>query len=180
MTQRRAGNLFAALVGVLLITTVVVSAWILVTSGALGASGTELGEPGRGSVDVDAAPLLGDDTVRVTAAFQLSQPRDPFRPLITPDSPIAGIPGVGGTPGSGGDDGNGGYTPGTTTVTLQEIRDVNGVLRATVVVNGVSYDVGVGDTFAGSYKVVSLTTDRGVFMFGDKAFDLGVGQQILK
>ena len=157
-----------------------VSGWILVTSGVFAATGTTLGTPGSGTDDVAAAPLLGDDTVRVTAAFQLSQPRDPFRPLITPDSPIAGIPGVGGTPGTGGDNGNGGYTPGTTTITLEEIRDVNGVLRATVVVNGTSYDVGVGDTFAGSYKVVSLTTDRAVFTFGDKAFDLGVGQQILK
>ncbi|MBT8207004.1 MAG: hypothetical protein KJO18_01925, partial [Acidimicrobiia bacterium] len=63
---------------------------------------------------------------------------------------------------------------------LIEVRLVNGVLRATVEVNGTTYDVGVGDTFAGSYLVVSLTEDSGVFTFGDTAFELGVGQQILK
>ncbi len=40
--------------------------------------------------------------------------------------------------------------------------------------------MGVGETFAGSYRVVSLTEEMGVFMFGDNAFQLNVGQQILK
>jgi len=31
-----------------------------------------------------------------------------------------------------------------------------------------------------SYKVISLTTTKGVFTFGDSAFELSIGQQILK
>ena len=49
-----------------------------------------------------------------------------------------------------------------------------------MIVNGISYDVGVGETFAGSYKVISLEETKGVFMFGDSAFELSVGQEILK
>jgi hypothetical protein len=63
---------------------------------------------------------------------------------------------------------------------LIEIRDVEGVLRATVKVDDTDYDVGVGDTFAGSFKVVSLDPDSGVFLYGDNAFELSVGQEILK
>ena len=57
---------------------------------------------------------------------------------------------------------------------------MGGAPRATVTVNGTSFDVGVGDTFGDSYKVVSLSETKGVFMFGDSAFELSVGQQILK
>ncbi len=63
---------------------------------------------------------------------------------------------------------------------LVEVRDVDGVLRATVTVGGSTFDVGVGDTFADIYKVVSLSEDSGVFLKGDSVFDLNVGQQILK
>jgi hypothetical protein len=54
------------------------------------------------------------------------------------------------------------------------------VLRATVIVDSTTYDVGEGDTFAGSFMVVSLDTDSGVFLYGDNAFELSVGQEILK
>ena len=46
--------------------------------------------------------------------------------------------------------------------------------------DGVTYDVGVDDTFADTFRVVSLDTDSGVFMNGDNVFTLNVGQQILK
>jgi hypothetical protein len=38
----------------------------------------------------------------------------------------------------------------------------------------------VGDTFAVSFKVVSLSENGGVFTFGDSAFTLAVGQSIVK
>ena len=37
-----------------------------------------------------------------------------------------------------------------------------------------------GDTFAHTFKVVSVTTKGGVFTYGDSAFSLAVGQSILK
>ncbi len=102
-----------------------------------------------------AAPTAAEfiEGVKVLSSFQVSQPRDPFRPLITEDS-------------STGDTGNGtdnGFDPTGIRVTLVEIRDVSGVLRATVKVDGTDYDVGVGDTFATNFKVVSLDPTSGVF-----------------
>jgi hypothetical protein len=49
-----------------------------------------------------------------------------------------------------------------------------------VSVDEVTYTVGVGDTFAGDFKVISLDSDSGVFMYGDNVFTLSVGQSIIK
>ncbi len=171
--RSRAGVAF--IVAVLLVATAVTSAWAVLDSGLFTpVEAPVLGGPLAGVVEAEALEAAG--SVLVVDNAQVSQPRDPFRPLITEDSPVFGQPGVGGTPGGAPGDG---FTP-TTTIALVEVRDVGGVLRATVTVNGESYDVGVGETFAGSYRVVSLTEEMGVFMFGDNAFQLNVGQQILK
>lgn len=177
LAPRRSKAFLAFLVALILVATAVTSAWAILDSGVFAPTPAPvLGGPLAGVVDAEALEAAG--SVVVIDNAQISQPRDPFRPLVTEDSPIFGQPGVGGTPGDPGD-GNGGFTP-TTTIALVEIRDVGGVLRATVTVNGESFDVGVGDTFGGSYRVVSLTEESGVFMFGDNAFQLNVGQQILK
>lgn len=73
-----------------------------------------------------------------------------------------------------------GNQPSGIRVVLVEIREVSGVKRATLTVDGTTFTVGVGDTFATNFKVVSLSDDSGVFMFGDNAFTLAVGQAILK
>ena len=167
----------ATAVAVLMLAAAAALAWMVVTSGLLSASSAEAGASGVARpAGVEVRPAVEPAAV-VSGGFQVSQPRDPFRPLITEDSPVAGQPGTGGDGGSGS---GGSFNPSGTTITLQEIRDVSGVIRATDIVNGISYDVGVGETFAGSYKVISLTATKGVFMFGDSAFELTVGQQILK
>jgi type IV pilus biogenesis protein PilP len=163
-----------ALVALLLIATATISVGALVTSGLFGSHAGVLSGPLAGSGEAQVQALEADDGIQVTAGFQVTQPRDPFRPLVTPDSPVAGQPGIGGEPGSGD------YNPDITTVKLNEIRDVGGVLRASVTVNGTTYDVGVGDTFAGSFKVISLTEEEMVYSFGDAVRTLRVGQQILK
>ena len=171
----RTRPVLSGLLAVVLLLTAVAAVVIVATSGVLWA-GTEESTPLTGL----AAPIEAEERaaspVGVVESLQLSQPRDPFRPLITEDSPIAGQPGVGGEPGDAGDS----FDPTGTTITLQEINDVSGELKATITVNGTTYTVGVGDTFAEVYKVVSLTETKGVFMFGDTAFELSVGQQILK
>jgi hypothetical protein len=181
LQPRRGRGLVAVVVSLILVASSVASAWVLLDSGLLGVSAAPVIDGPLAAV-VDAVPLEeATGAILIVDSAQISQPRDPFRPLVTEDSPIFGVPGVGGTPGGAGtpgDDGDG-FTP-TTTISLVEVRDVGGVLRATVTVNGESFDVGAGETFAGSYRVVSLTEDMGVFMFGDNAFQLSVGQQILK
>ena len=71
-------------------------------------------------------------------------------------------------------------TPDTKRITLLEIRDDDGVYTAVVSVDDVTYTVGVGDTFAEDFKVISLDSDSGVFMYGDNVFTLSVGQSIIK
>jgi hypothetical protein len=176
--RSKARGVLSVLVSLILIATAAAGIVMVVRSGVLAA---ETAAATLNSPVASAQPealQAAESGIQVTSAFQVSQPRDPFRPLVTEDSPVGSLPpGVGGPPGSGGDNG---FTPGASSVTLVDIRDVGGVLRATVTVNGTSYDVGVGDTFAGSYKVVSLSETKGVFMFGDNAFELSIGQQILK
>jgi hypothetical protein len=174
-------------VALLLIVTGLASSWVLVTSGVFGSQATAIQGPLAGAATADTPAIEVGDGARVLFNAQLSQPRDPFKPLVDENSPLVGVPGAGGgtLPSDGGDgtdggNGDDGFEPGTTTIQLVEIRDVDGVFRATIVVNGVTFDVGVGDTFAGVYQVVSIDEDSVVIRFGDSVFTLTVGQQILK
>lgn len=176
LAPRRNKAFVALVVALMLLATAVASTWAVIDSGLFTPEAAPvLQGPLAGVVEAEALEASG--SVIIVDNAQISQPRDPFRPLITEDSPVFGQPGVGGTPGGVGS--GDGFTP-TTTIVLVEIRDVGGVLRATITVNGETFDVGVGETFAGSYRVVSLTETMGVFIFGDNAFQLNVGQQILK
>jgi hypothetical protein len=49
-----------------------------------------------------------------------------------------------------------------------------------VTVDGETFTVGVGETFADDLKVVSLSTTGGVFQIADRVFSLSIGQSILK
>ncbi len=179
MRWPRLRGLAAGFIALGLVVAGTVAAWIVITSGVLAA---QPGRPDDGPERPRAATeaLEATESAPLSASFQISQPRDPFRPLITEGSTTGDIPGIGGVPGGEEPADGDGFAPTATTITLKAIREVSGVLRATVVVGTVSYDVGVGDTFAVSYKVISLTTTKGVFTFGDSAFELSIGQQILK
>ncbi|HUU61434.1 MAG TPA: hypothetical protein VMX37_03515, partial [Acidimicrobiia bacterium] len=71
-------------------------------------------------------------------------------------------------------------TPAGTRVTLLEIREEGGVREAVLTVDGVTFTVAVGETFADDFKVISLGTSSGVFMYRDSVFTLAVGQSIIK
>jgi hypothetical protein len=118
----------------------------------------------------------------------------PFRPLIESTTTTTGgtTTTTGGTTTTTGDGtttttaGDGatttteGFEPETRRVVLLEIRDEDGTRKAVVTVDGETYIVAVGETFAENFKVVSLSENNGVFLFGDSAFTLAVGQAILK
>ena len=102
---------------------------------------------------------------RIITDFQTSQPRDPFRPLISEDDGEPPDP----------------FEPDGTTVSLVSIALLSdGTREAIVRVSGVDYTVSPGDTFAGAYQVVTLTETNGTFLFGDSPFTLAVGEEILK
>jgi len=167
MGSRRTGT--AAAVAILLIGAAVAGSWLVVAPSIFGTSATNLSGPLASSGLAAPAAAAVADPAPVAGSFQLSQPRDPFRPLMTETSPVGTDGGTTGT-----------FEPSGIRVRLVAVTDVAGVLRATVEVDSTSYDVGVGEAFAGSFMVVSLDTESGVFLYGDNAFELSVGQEILK
>ena len=106
--------------------------------------------------------------------------------------------GTGTSGGSGTTSGGGGGTTATTTrrasggsateprrqerVALVDVFTEGGRVMANVRVNDTVHKVGEGETFAGSYKVVSLaaSTECGRFLFGDDQFRLCRGEETLK
>ena len=117
---------------------------------------------------------------------QVFEGKDPFQPLVV-SAPGGSTGGTTGSPGPSpiptgsitGVNGGGNTNP-AVTVTLIDIRKQNGVLKATVDVNGKDYTAGVGETFAQNFRVISLTTSCGTFVFGDERFSLCKGQEINK
>lgn len=156
---------------ILLAGMAVAALWLLVAPSILGSASSPVPGPlvSADSGVVSQAPL-GDllPGMRLIDDFQVSQPRDPFRPLITEE-----------TDGTG--DGGDGFDPTGTPVSLISITTLgDGSRQAVVRVAGTDYTVGVGDTFAGSYQVVTLTDTGGTFLFGDSPFTLAIGEEILK
>ena len=183
-------TLVSVFVSVLLVGTAVASVWLMASAGVF--TGGESALPGAppGSATIVAAPA---GAVSVAPGIQVAQPRDPFEPLITsPGGEGGGTTTTG--PGGSTTTVTGGTTTtgvGTTTTThgdqpdgirvkLLEVRNETSGRVAVVEVDGIAYTVKVGDTFATTFKVVSLTTNGGVFTYGDSAFSLAVGQSILK
>jgi len=199
-TLRR--TLVAVLVAVLLVGTAGASVWLMASSGVLSLGGDQQlpGAPENSGQDP------GGVTIPAAGGFRVAQPRDPFAPLITtptstttPDGSTTTGGGSTTTTGGGSTTSTtgGGSTTTTTTsggstttttsdtptgkrVSLLEIRDQSGVKTAVLTVDGQTYTVGVGDTFATDFKVISLAASSGVFMYRDSVFTLAVGQSIIK
>lgn len=187
-------TLLSVLVALLLVGTAGASVWLMASAGVF--TGGEAAIP-RGPDDGTASSTTGAGSpIDLSGSYQVSQPRDPFQPLVTTAPTEATT-----TTGAGGDTTTttpGGESTTTTTVAgsttttttgdtpdgirvmLLEVRDEPGGLVAVVEVDGTTYTVGVGDTFATNFKVVSLTDNGGVFTYGSSAFTLAVGQSILK
>lgn len=190
-------TLVSVVVSLLLVATAVLSTWLMASAGVFTGTEQDLPSAPAGTTPTTIAAAAGE-SLAINSGFQVSQPRDPFKPLV--------VTGTGGDDGStttttGSGDGSTTTTqpgattttqPGATTTTtasndpdgirvvLLEVRTEGGSRVAVVEVDGTTYTVGVGDTFATSFKVVSLTDNGGVFTFGDSAFTLAVGQSILK
>jgi hypothetical protein len=128
----------------------------------------------RLKANVNAARVPAATTVvQLTAAesFELFEIRDPFQPPVspTPDTtpPATSPPSL--VPRTG-----------QTVAAIDVFTDSSGHPRAHVRIASTVYDVGVGDTFAVSYEVVSLSGRCGQFLFGDSSFQLCEGQETIK
>ncbi len=67
-----------------------------------------------------------------------------------------------------------------TTVALIDVFDQGGVTMARVQVGSTVYTVAAGQTFATSYKAVSISGTCGQFLYGDSPFSLCEGEQVIK
>lgn len=184
-----ARTLAASVAGILLVVTGAGAVWLIAGSGVFASSSPSLDGPLPAVVGTVPGAGPGG-ALPLASGFQVSQPRDPFKPLTSEPSPTSSTipggttpttgPGGATTTQPGGTTTTAGFEPEGTRVVLLEVREEDGVLKAVVTVDGVTYVVGVGETFADHFKVVSLTENGGVFQYGDAAFTLAVGQAILK
>lgn len=141
-------------------------------------------------------PTTAPPTTTTTAApgapsvpggeFDVFATRNPFEPVVQ-ITPTGGTS-TGGTPtGTGGTTGT---TTATTTpsqnpsagtsVALLDVFDQGGRTLARVQVGSTVYTVGPGETFATSYKLVSLSGTCGQFLYGDSPFSLCEGEEVIK
>jgi hypothetical protein len=187
---RRDRPVLATILGVVLVSIAAAVAGLVISSGVLWddaaddpgivqSAGVDLGALS----DVGGVALDGLQPAAIASGFQ-GQPRDPFKPLIPSGttSSTSTTDGSGTTSSTtpGGTTSTTDFDPDSYRVSLVAIDEVAGTLRATVLVNGQTYNVGVGETFASVFKLVRITATNATFMFGDRAFVLAVGQEILK
>jgi len=181
----RTGSIIA--VTILALGVVASAGWFVVAPSVL-AVGASSGVEVKPLTITQASGNQTGVVVAVAESFQRGQPRDPFAPLVAETPPDATLPGGGTTVPGVTTPGGGtvpvttspGFVPGGQQLTLVAISTVGGVPEAIVRVDSTEYRVNEGESFAGSFQVVSLDDDSGVFLFGDRAFTLAVGQQILK
>jgi hypothetical protein len=131
----------------------------------------------------------GEPTVP-SGEFDVFATRDPFEPVVqigptstdatsTPAASTTAAPATS----------TGETTPTTTTaqnpaagtsVVLVDVFDAGGTTQARVQVGSTVYTVAAGQTFATSYKVVSLSGTCGQFLYGDSPFSLCEGEEVIK
>jgi hypothetical protein len=199
-------RLFGAMAATLAIVgTALASIWLLASSGVFDIENAAL----QGSPSVNSTIAAQVTLPPPGARVQVNPPRDPFDPLVTTTTTegdgttTSTTAGDGSTTSTtaGGDTttttaGSGDTTTttsvGTTTTTtngddpddirvvLIEVRGDAGAREAVLEVASITYTVGVGDTFAVDFKVVSLTENGGVFEYRGQAFSLVEGQAVLK
>jgi hypothetical protein len=143
-----------------------------------GEGGTPAAAP---ATPAPAAPTLPNQEFDVFAT------RNPFEPAIqivsetTPVEEPTTTPPAGGTAPAPTEPPAGSPEPSAgTTVALIDVFDQNGVTMARIQVGSTEYTVAAGQTFAVSYKVVSLSGTCGQFLYGDSPFSLCENEQITK
>jgi hypothetical protein len=179
------------------------------TSGGGGGGSASPTSSTRASASAATAPrrLPTASTTTTTAvatmpdSFQTFTERNPFQPSVdlgtaggttptTAGAPVAPSPTATTTAGTGTAAAPGKTTgagsvaspgPGAgTAVQLLSVSSAGGAPTASVQVGSTVYTVTPGQTFATSYKLVSLSGSCGKFLFGDSPFSLCTGEQVLK
>jgi len=142
----------------------VVAAYVLF-AGRTHGSARLSGAPGSEAPVAAGQPLVSRSPLLIFSG------RDPFLPLISnspapgPTVSPAGSPGS--NPGGGSSASIGGHN-----VVLDSIFTVNGSQKVQVEVDGHVYTVSPGGSFAGNFRLVSISGSCASFTFGDQSFSL--------
>jgi hypothetical protein len=113
----------------------------------------------------------------VPQTFNGSVGRDPFKPLVTvvpPPATAATTATTSTTPSSTS------TPPASTPVSLQKVYSQNGKAFAQTMINGTVYKPTVGQTFAGTFQLLSVSGKTATFVQGDEQFSLSVGQVVVR
>jgi type IV pilus biogenesis protein PilP len=168
--------LIAAAVGLLLVIVGVVAAIVLTSmtakSPAPSAPVTSSLTPPSAkpaTAGVSTSPTIeGTRVVLPVTSKDVFTSRDPFEPVLKPLT--TSVPATGpSNPGT--------QTTGVNILTLQDIATINGVRKAILWWNGVTFEAGAGDILPGTpWKVVSIGDNSVVMLFGDIQVNLTVGE----
>lgn len=147
------------------------------------------GAPSQGGSTASPAPSLDPGlSADVSESYQQYSARNPFKCTFGCQSSGGSSTTTGGTT-TGGTSASpspqGGSTSGTqqassSSLTLSEIVRDGSTQKAIVKVNGTTYTVGAGESFASNYKVTKISGSCASFLQGDSPFTLCTGQSVLK
>lgn len=169
-----------------------------------GDDGGTTAEPAASATPAPTVPPSTPSTTPTTTApgqptvptgdFDTFVTRDPFEPVVQVGTSDAGstsgeavatggaaggaaAAGTVAEPGKGGTSATGtSASSGPSLTVVDVVAAPDGTMQATVKVGSDQYTVSPGQTFATSYKVVSLSGTCGQFLYGDSAFQLCEGQ----
>jgi hypothetical protein len=163
------------ILAVVLIVAVLLAVVFLVFSGGGGTKFEPITSPTVGS-----SPTASPSPTSPPETGEQFEGKDPFQPLVVAIALPSGGPTPSQTPGPTTGVTGGSTTTPAMTVTLLNIFTQGGKRFATVEVDGKDYTAGVGETFATNFRVISLSSSCGTFVFGDERFSLCVGQEVRK
>jgi hypothetical protein len=145
--------------------------------------------PGGATATTPTTVAPGEPTVP-SGEFDVFATRDPFEPVVQVGGSSSAATTADTTPATTAAGGGTATTPttnaaqnpaaGTSVVLVDVFTGADGTLQATVQVGSTAYTVAAGQTFAVSYKVVSLSGTCGQFLYGDSPFSLCKGEQVIK
>lgn len=170
------------------------------TTAGAGPRGTAPARPGEtakpaspGQAGTPASPVPSLDpglSADVSESYQQYSARNPFKCTFACPEQQTSSTTTSGSSSSGSSTPSpapqGGTTSGTqqpassSSLSLTEILRDGSTQKAIVKVNGSTYTVGVGETFAGNYKLTKISGSCASFLQGDSPFTLCSGQSVLK
>ncbi|MGH2693882.1 MAG: hypothetical protein ACRDJJ_03605 [Actinomycetota bacterium] len=187
--EGRNRNVQVAVVAALLIAALVV-VWFAFLSGGDAEETSQPTSPPAGAANPEpdekaAAPRGKKGPVET---FEVFAPKDPFDPLVSEGGGGGTTEGTtGGSTGGSNTGAAGGPAPalagesvGGHTVRLVDVFTAGGRQRAQVQVDGTVYTVDEGETFAESFKLMSVSGECASMLFGDDQFSICEGEELLK